>query len=92
MRQDSEFYITPQQAQAFPYKERYLLPELAAVLSGFRNPDTMKKITGAEIFRYLESGDYVTQKRVDGRWKKVISKKGEKAGLFLAPRISKYGT
>lgn len=88
----SEFYITPQQAQEFPYKEKYLLPELAAALSEFRNPDTMKKITGAEIFRYLESGDYVTEKRVDGRWKKIVSKKGAEAGLFLAPRISKTGT
>lgn len=88
----SEFYITPQQAQEFPYKERYLLPELAAALSESRNPDTMKKITGAEIFRYLESRDYVTEKRVDGRWKKIISEKGAEAGLFLAPRISKTGT
>lgn len=88
----SDFYITPQQAQEFPYKESYLLPELAAALSEFRNPDTMKKITGAEIFRYLEAEEYAAEKRVDGRWKKIISEKGICAGLFLAPRMSKTGT
>lgn len=88
----SDFSITPQQAQEFPYKERYLLPELAAALSEFRNPDTMKKITGAEIFRYLEAEGYAAEKRVDGRRKKIILEKGTKAGFFLAPRISKTGT
>ncbi len=86
------FYITPQQAKTFSYCEKYLIPELAAVLSEFRDPETMKKLSGAEIFRWLQQEGYVEQKRVSGRWQKLVSEKGRAAGLFLAARTGKNGT
>ncbi len=87
-----DFYLTPDQASRFPYTEKYLVTEIAEKLNGLRDDQTTKKISGAEIFRRMQENEYVSQKRIEGRWKKIISEKGAKAGLFIDMRTSKTGT
>ncbi len=88
----AEFSLTAEQAAGFPYRESCLLTELAVALSDLRDPDRMKKVTGADIFRYLTAEGYVSEKRVDGIWKKRISEKGTEAGLRMGLRVSAKGT
>ena len=88
----AEFSLTREQAEGFHYTERCLLTELAVAMSELRDPERMKKVTGAEIFRYLTAQGYVEERRIDGVWKKIISEKGKEAGLVLGARMSKSGT
>lgn len=87
----AEFSLTRDQAETFPYQEKCLLPELAAAMSGFRNSARMKKITGAEIFRFLTDQKYVEEKYQEGRWKKLVLEAGTEAGMYCAPRTSRNG-
>lgn len=88
----AEFSLTEEQARGFRYRESCLLTELAVAMSELRDPDRMKKVTGADIFRYLTAEGYVAEIHEDGTWRKVISEKGAQAGLYLGPRISAKGT
>lgn len=88
----AEFYLTPNQAERFPYAEKYLATEISEKLNELRDDQTIKKISGAEIFRRMEENEYVSQKYVEGKWKKIVSEKGAKAGLFIDMRTSKTGT
>lgn len=87
-----DFVLTAEQAKDFPYREQYLAVELAEVLNRLRNPDRVKKISGAEIFRFIVSQELAGERYTNGRWRKEILEKGTEAGLFLAPRISRNGT
>lgn len=87
-----DFSLNLEQAAKFPYMDKYLITELAAALNELRDPLTVKKISGAEIFRYIKSEELAAERYIDGRWRKEILDNGRKAGLFLAPRISKTGS
>ena len=87
-----DFFLTAQQAIEFPYEEKYLVTEIAEQLNRLRDPDMTKKITGAEIFRFIMSKELASQTFYGRMPKKEVSEKGVLAGLFLGPRISKTGT
>jgi hypothetical protein len=88
----SEFYITTQQAQDFPYADKYLVTEIAVRLSSLRDEKTTKKLTGADIFRRMQAENYATEQYIDGMRRKVIFEKGKAAGLFIGMRTSHKGT
>ena len=88
----TEFSLTEEQAEQFPYADRYLLTELAEKLNELRDAVRMKKISGAEIFRKLQDEECVSEMFQKGMRKKIISEKGLEAGLFLDLRRSKKGT
>ena len=81
-----------EEADRFPYADRYLCTEIAERLNELRNADLVKKTSGAEIFRRLQAEGCVTEIIQDGIWRKVISDKGLEHGLFMGIRISKKGT
>lgn len=87
-----DFYLTREQADQFPYAEKYLAAELAEQLNGLRNEERVKKVSGAEIFRRMQAEGYVKEKITDGIWKKSVSPEGEAAGLFIGMRESRKGT
>lgn len=87
-----DFSLSPEQENEFPYAERYLVAELAEKLSEMRNPDIMKRVTGADIFRFVQAEEWAEEKYVDGYRKKVVTEKGTAAGLFIDMRTSKKGT
>ena len=87
-----DFVLTSEQAEGFPYKEQYLQTELAVALSQLRDEERVKKLTGADIFRYIKAEELADEIFVDGRRKKTVFEKGIEAGLYLAPRMSQKGT
>ena len=88
----TDFYLTKEQAAAFPYTEQYLVAELAEKLNELRDADTTKKISGAEIFRRMQALEYAGEAFQDGIRKKYVTDKGMAAGLLIGMRISKKGT
>jgi hypothetical protein len=88
----TEFYLTEQQAEKFPYAESYLVTEIAEKLSSLRDENTVKKITGAEIFRIMQADGYASEGYIDGMRKKSVSPAGKEAGLFIGMRLSRKGT
>lgn len=92
VRKKSDFFLTKDQADQFPYKDRYLATELAEALNGLRNPATTKKTSGAEIFRLMQAKNYAKEVFVDGRHSKEVTPEGETAGLILDVRMSKAGS
>lgn len=88
----AEFFLTKEQAAAFPYAEAYLAAELAEKLNGLRDANTAKKISGAEIFRRMQALEYAGEAFQDGIRKKYVTQKGNAAGLWIGMRKSKKGT
>lgn len=88
----SDFYLTKEQAEKFPYAEKYLAAELAEKLNDLRDTETVKKTSGAEIFRKVQEEEYAKEEYVNGMWKKSVSAAGEAAGLYIGMRTSKKGT
>ncbi len=87
-----EFFLTGEQMEKFSCTDQYLVTELAVALSELRDADRAKKLTGAEIQRFLVAQGYMEEKRIDGQWKKIIYEKGQEAGLFYGLRTSKSGS
>ncbi len=88
----ADFYLTKEQAESFPYAEKYLAAELAEKLNGLRDSETVKKTSGAEIFRTMQAKEYAGETVQNGIRKKYVSKQGQTAGLFIGMRKSKSGT
>lgn len=88
----ADFTLTEEQAERFPYEDRYLITEIAEKLNGLRDADLVKKTSGAEIFRRLQAEECVAEVFQDGMHRKVISEKGQAAGLFMGMRMSRKGT
>lgn len=86
------FEISREQAEKFPYSEKYLAPELAERLNGLRDAEAVKKTSGAEIFRRAQEQGLAQERYVDGLRKKIVTEKGRAAGLFVGSRMSKKGT
>ncbi len=88
----TEFALTEEQADRFPYTDRYLIPEIAEKLNELRDAELVKKTSGAEIFRRLQAEECVAEVIQDGMRRKMISDKGKEAGLFMDMRMSRKGT
>lgn len=88
----SEFYLTKEQADRFPYAEKYLATEIAEKMNELRNAGTVKKTSGAEIFRKMQSLEYAGETVKNGMRVKYVSAQGEAAGLFPGMRMSRNGT
>ena len=88
----ADFYLTKEQAESFPYAEKYLAAELSEKLNGLRDSETVKKTSGAEIFRTMQAKEYAGETVQNGIRKKYVSKQGQTAGLFIGMRKSKSGT
>ena len=56
-----DFFLTAEQAGKFPYAEKYLVTEIAEQMNKLRNTDMTKKISGAEIFRYIMAEGLASQ-------------------------------
>lgn len=87
-----DFYLTTEQASQFSYGERYLVTELAEQLNALRDTETVKKISGAEIFRKVQALGYANEAYINGMRRKTISEEGTKAGLYIGMRMSKKET
>ncbi len=87
----ADFYLTKDQAERFPYAERYLAAEIAEQLNELRDEQTTKKTSGAELFRRMQAEEYAGEKRINGIWKKYVTNKGQEAGLFIGMRSSRTG-
>lgn len=87
-----DFFLTEGQAAQFPYEEKYLVTEIAENLNKLRDLEITKKISGAEIFRYIMSQEMAVQTFYGKMQRKNVTEKGVLAGLSLGPRISKKGT
>lgn len=88
----ADFFLTRDQAGQFPYAEKYLAPELGEKLNELRDPEYVKKTSGAEIIRRSQELGLSEEKAANGMRYRVVTEKGQEAGLFLGTRISKKGT
>uniref|UniRef100_N2A5H8 DNA helicase RecQ n=1 Tax=Eubacterium plexicaudatum ASF492 TaxID=1235802 RepID=N2A5H8_9FIRM len=88
----ADFYLTKIQTERFPYADKYLAAELAEQLNELRDAQTVKKISGAEIFRQMQAKKYAGEAVTNGLRKKYVTPQGEAAGLFIGMRVSKNGT
>lgn len=88
----TDFFLTQEQAAAFPYAEKYLATEIAEQMSRLRDERYVKRITGADIYRKMQAKEYIKEQYVDGMHKKCVLASGKEAGLFIGIRISQKGT
>lgn len=88
----SEFSLTREQADCFPYQEKYLAAELAEALMSLVDAKNTKRITGNAIFAFVQGLGYVEEQYIDGYRMKVVSEDGRRHGLEIGPRTSRAGT
>ena len=91
-RLKAEFSLTREQAENFPYRERYLAAELAEALMSLVDAQTTKKLTGKAIFSYVQGLGYAEEQYRDGHWIKVVSEDGLQHGLEMGDRVSRTGS
>lgn len=87
----TEFSLTREQADCFPYRDKYLAAELAETLMSLVDAETTKRITGNAIFAYVQGLGYVEEQYIDGRRTKIVSEDGRRHGLEIGPRLSRAG-
>lgn len=86
-----KFFLTAEQAAAFPYRESYWAAELAEELNRLADLNLVKKMSGAQIKRIMEEKGLAFQCFEEGRWQEKISVSGLQQGLFMGTRISRLG-
>ena len=91
-RVKEEFTLTREQAEYFPYQEKYLATELAEALMSLVDSESMKKLTGKAILSYVQEQGLAEEQYIDGRRTKVVSDEGRRYGLEIGPRTSRQGT
>ena len=79
----SEFFLTREQADSFPYRERYATAELAEALNGLVDGETVKRITGKAILQYAQNLGYVREQSVDGQRKRTATEDGRRHGITM---------
>lgn len=86
------FAITAIRAAGFRPSDVCLATELAVELNQLADLQTVQKLSGAEILRYAVAQGWVQEVFQEGRWRKLVTESGEKAGFFLDKRVSQRGT
>ena len=87
-----DFYVTKEQAAAFPYSEKYLATEIAVKLTEAADTEKVKKLTGADIFRFVKANGWADEVYIERRRTRVVYDSGLEKGLFLDKRMSAKGT
>lgn len=88
----ADFYLTREQTEQITYGEPCLATELAEKMNELRDKNTVKKTSGAEIFRRILAKGYAKEARIYGRMVRSVTKEGADFGLILGIRKSKKGT
>ncbi|MFA9464979.1 MAG: DNA helicase RecQ [Velocimicrobium sp.] len=86
-----EFHITDEMEHGIVYLDNCLISELVNQLNELRNPEQMKKISGANLLRWMIVEGYVVEKFEDGRWQKIVTEKGAKLDIIIGMRTSAKG-
>ena len=86
-----EFYVTERQAASFPYSEKYLATEIAVKLTETADTEKVKKLTGADIFRYVKANGWADEVYIERRRTRVVYDSGLEKGIFLDKRVSAKG-
>ena len=85
------FYLNPEDAERFEYKDLYLISEIKEQLNSITSAENAKHIFGTDIFRLLTGMGYVEEKEVDGRTVQIRTEAGLSKGIETAEKISKIG-
>lgn len=86
-----EFTITAEMERGIVFTENGLISELVNQLNELRNPDSMKKISGAELVRWMTSEGYISEVKDDGKWKKIVLDRGLSVDIKIGMRMSAKG-
>lgn len=89
--QKQPFMITAIRAAEFRPTDVCLATELAAELNQLADLQTVQKLSGAEILRFAAAQGWVQEIWQEGRWKKLVTESGDRAGFFLDKRVSQRG-
>lgn len=87
-----DFSLTKDMEDKIQYGDRELISYLINQLNELRDEETMKKIAGVELIRWLTDEGYLGEQYEDGRRKKFVTSKGAVAGIEIGIRISAKGT
>lgn len=85
------FYLNPEDAERFEYKDLYLISEIKEQLNSITSAENAKHIFGTDIFRLFNGMGYVEEKEVDGRTVQIRTEAGLSKGIETAEKISKIG-
>lgn len=90
-KQKEEFYLNEQDAEAFAYKDLYLVSEIKDELNRISTAGNSKKATTAKIGEFLLEKGYTEQREEDGKMKKYPTETGLLIGIETVDRTSLRG-
>ncbi len=85
------FYLNPEDAEKFEYRDLYLLSAIKDELNRITSADNVKHIFGTDIFKLLTEMEYVEERQIDGRVVQIQTELGLSKGIVAIEKISKLG-
>ncbi len=89
--QKQEFSLTAEQAEHFTYAEKYYVSELKDELNRLIDTEVMKKVSTTPILDFFKEEGLITEKQVNGVWKKFATEYGAAEGIETVKKVSKAG-
>lgn len=90
-KQKEDFYLNEGDAEAFVYKDFYLVSEIKAELDRISTAEDTKKASTAKIGEFLLEKGYTEQREEDGKMKKYPTEAGWLMGIETVERTSFRG-
>jgi hypothetical protein len=88
----TEFYLTPEQADAFPYSKKPITAtDIAERIIAIGPTEGVKKFPRKKMIAWLISLGLIQETEIGGKIKKVPTESGVELGITLEERTSIYG-
>ena len=88
----TEFYLTPEQADAFPYSRKPITAtDIAERIIAIGPTDGVKKFPRKKMIAWLISLGLIQETEIGGKIRKVPTESGIELGITLEERTSIYG-
>lgn len=87
----SEFYINPEDATNFEFKDLYYISEIKDELNRITTVENVKKVTVSKIWEHLLVLDLVEERNQNGSFVKTYTRRGMEMGIKNVEKISQSG-
>ncbi len=85
------FYLNPEDAEKFPYRELCYISEMKDRLNEICSAEFVKKVTISVIWAYLMEIGLTVEEQREGRFCKVPTEKGRQLGIRMVDKVSQSG-
>lgn len=90
-KRKGEFYLNPEDAEKFEYKEECYISEIRDRMNAVCSDVHVKKATTADIWEYLASEGFVSEEETEDGFIKSMTERGAGMGIKAEDKVSQRG-